>query len=245
MSDLLFPTLDEPYNGALRSCVEQIFRDYDVVAIIASGTIIRGTPDRRSDLDIHTLHRGRFRERVQAFHNGVPVELFVNPPDRIPSYFLEEAHDRRPMTAHMFATGVLIYDPTGVGVELIEEAKRTLQLLPEANLTKPQPAFYGPATQFEDADDLAERDPEGAALILGNAVWELVRCRFLSEPDWLPRGKDTLARLRQIDPESAELAIRATLAGEFKDRLEAARKLCLRITGTDGFFEWRSPRETV
>jgi len=244
--DLNIPSLSEPFATALSACLEHVFAAYDVVGLLATGTIVRGTGDARSDLDIHVLHSGEFRERVQLWFNGVPCEIFVNPPDRIQAYFDEDVRDRRPIAPHMFATGVVAYDPLGVVAPLVESARAILENSPlgPSEFASVQ-LRYSAATEFEDVDDLAERDPAAAALLLGGAVRKLAECRVALAPGWLPRAKDLLNRLREIDHVSAELAVAASSDMPFNDRLEAARKLCRRITDHDGFFEWTSPRENI
>lgn len=239
-----YPELAEPYAFALRSCVEWVLGNYEVVAIIACGTIIRGTPDRASDLDIHVLHRKPFRERIQRFFGGVPCEVFVNPTHRLTRYFRDEAADRRPMTAHMFATGFVVVDEGNVMPDLISQA-RSLLSSPPAIESRPVPrGAYGAATLFEDAEDLVERDPDAALLLLQGAVRELIACRFEAGPGWLPRPKDELSRLRELDPVAADLVL-SSLRGPLEAKLQAGRALCQHVTGATGFFEWSSPREVV
>ncbi|HWD39464.1 MAG TPA: hypothetical protein VG944_11490 [Fimbriimonas sp.] len=86
------------------------------------------------------------------------------------------------------------------------------------------------------------RDPEGALLLLGEAVVALAQYRVALEPGWLPRGKDLLARLREVDPEAARLVTDAS-QGPVEKRIAAGRLLCLHVTGFPGFFEWTSPQE--
>jgi hypothetical protein len=243
---LNLPALREPYETALRLCLEHVFESYEVTGLLASGTVVRGGGDARSDLDIQVLHANDFRERVQLWFNGVPCEIFVNPAYRVPAYFDEDVEDRRPVAPHMFATGVIVYDPIGQISELVENAKAILAAPPG-----PPSDFssvlmrYSTATEFEDVDDLAERDPGAAALHLGAAVRKLAECRVYLEPGWRPRAKDLMDRLQELDPACAELARRATSDIPFPDRLAAARELCVKVTGYPGFFEWSSPRETL
>ena len=245
-NDLNIPALRPPYDVALVSCLEHIFSTYDVIGLVATGTIVRGGGDARSDLDIHVLHGGSFRERVQLFFHGVPAEIFVNPPSRVAGYFAEDVAARRPVAPHMYATGVIVYDATGVTSQIVEEAKQILSNPPgspsEVALTM---ARYSVATEFEDVDDLAEKDPAAAALLLGGAVRKLAEFRVSAEPGWLPRAKDLMNRLREVDLESASLAELASSNLPFAQRLDAGRRLCVRVTGVDGFFEWASPREEV
>jgi len=244
--DLNLPSLSEPYSSALASCIEGLFAHYDVVAIVATGTVVRGEGDARSDIDLHVLHAGAFRERVQTRYGGVPFEIFVNHPNRVRGYFEEDVKDRRPLAPHMFATGVIVFDSAGIAEELANEAKAILANRPSAPTDTECIALkYSAATEFEDVDDLADRDPAGADFLLGSAVRRLAECRVAIEPGWLPRAKDLLSRLRELDPESASLALESTGDNSFSERLDAARKLCRRVTGYEGFFEWKSPREEI
>jgi hypothetical protein len=243
MPGLWIPDLGDPYAQALQDCLNLAFERYDVVSALVAGTIVRGTPDVRSDLDVHLLHRGSFRERRQELHRGVACEMFVNPPSRIERYFEEDRPDRRPMTAHMFATGVLVYDPDGIGATLQERARGELLNPPAPDPKQLEMARYSAATMLEDALDLAVRDRDGALLILGSAVWSLAACRVGAEPGWLPRPKDLFARLQTVDSEAARLVATANGSGSFEERMAAGQTLCVSVTGSEGFFEWVSERE--
>src|SRR5687768_9018004 len=101
MSHINFPTLPSPYAEALRDAVDFILARYEVWGVLASGTIIEGTPDANSDLDMFVIHARPQRQRVQKRFQGVATEIFVNPPTTIRRYFAEEVD--RPSTAHMLA----------------------------------------------------------------------------------------------------------------------------------------------
>ncbi len=46
-------------------------RRYDPLGIVASGTIVRGSPGPSSDLDLYVIHAAPWRQRVQRRFNGV------------------------------------------------------------------------------------------------------------------------------------------------------------------------------
>jgi len=75
---------------------------------VVSGSILRGNPDRNSDLDIYVIHRQPFRRRIQKYFIGVPCELFLNNFAQVYQYFEQECKDNRPVTAHMLASGQVI-----------------------------------------------------------------------------------------------------------------------------------------
>lgn len=230
---------------ALDECVDYLRKNFDVTAIFAGGTLVRGTGDPRSDFDIQVVHRDSYRRRIQRYFGGIPFEIFVNPLTRYEQYFTDDAASRRPITAHMIGTSVIVYDTDSVGEALRMRARESLTQLPKPDPDAVHFAKYMAATTFEDVLDLSERDVPAASLLLGTTIWELVRVRILAEDGWLPRPKDTLVRLKEVDPECAELAEGAIADSPFEDRLVAATQLCLRVTNSTGFFEWMSDPEEV
>jgi hypothetical protein len=241
--EVVFPRLDPPFAHALEECADYLFDTYEIIAIVACGTVVRGTGDKGSDLDMSVLHGGSFRERVQRFFGGAPFEIFVNPPGKIKQYFSEETAARRPITAHMLGTGFIMYDPQGIAKELAREAHELLLKPPPVDGERAQRDSYFAATLFEDAEDLVERDPAGARLLLGSAVYELVRVRLSQGPAWIPRHKDFFERLIEVDPNAARLATEALETTDLGQRFAAAKELCKLVTGATGFFEWTSSRE--
>jgi hypothetical protein len=241
---LTIPDLPGVYGEALAECARAVLDRYDVVAILAAGTIIRGTSDPRSDLDIYVIHRGNFRQRLQEWHLGVPCEIFLDPPERITKLFESDTAGRMSPTAHMFASGKAIYDPENIlpGLKAVAQEILLKPPGPASELNTIQTKYFA-ATLFEDALDLAERDPTNGAMLLGMAVWELMKCKVWIEPGWWPRAKDLPDRFRELDPEGARLAALATSLPSLEERLEAARRLCVHVTGGEGFFEWTSERE--
>jgi len=239
-----WPNLVEKYGLALRSAVEFILENYTVLGIIVSGTIIRGNPDSSSDLDIYVIHKGPFRQRLQKFFNHIPAEIFVNPPKSVESYFENEQADRRPLTAHMLATGFVVLDIDPVIRELQKKAERLLLQPPEApkDLTTPK---YMAALLFEDAVDVVERDPDTAEMIVVRAVAEMLNFCFIQAGSFIPRQKSLLNELAKIDSTTAELAHSFYQASSLKDKIELAGRIADRTIGERGFFEWESPPDTL
>jgi hypothetical protein len=247
MAQVTLPPLSDRYRAALAAAVEYVFGRWAAIGVLVSGSIVRGNPGPESDFDIFVLHGEAVRQRVQRRFGGVPAELFVNPPGRVRRYFEEEARGGggRPVTAHMFATGVAVFDPEGVVAALQDRARATLAAGPavkEALLTWKR---YTVATTLEDALDIAEADPEMCAALLSAAVLEAVRYGFWAAGRWQPRVKELLGELAALDPELAELARRFQRAGALPERIELARALVERSVGETGFFEWQSEPEEV
>ena len=240
-----WPELAAPYVTALREAVAYIFARWEPVGIVAAGTIVRGTPSPTSDLDLQVLHTEPTRQRVQRRFRGVPAEIFVNPPARIAGYFEAERRDGRPRTAHMFATGFVIFDADACVEALRERAVAVLGTPPD-----PSPEFlvryrYAVATGLEDAEDVASADPDLCAALLHRAVESAIEYRFWVGHRWQPRPKDTLAALGTLDAPLAA-AVRAFYrAADLRERGRLAREIVGRTSGATGFFEWESPVEPL
>jgi hypothetical protein len=232
------------YDRALREAVRFILQHFDVSGIIAAGTIVCGEPDPTSDLDIYVINREPFRQRVQRFFNGVPAEIFVNPPVTIRRYFVRE-QSSRPMTAHMLATGFVVLSQDPVVEELRSEAAELLQKPPEATPLELDMARYMVACMVEDALDVVERDPATAQMLLSRAVSGMLGFCFKKAGQFLPRQKELLSALAEIDPETAQMAIEFFTAADLATRLHLAEQLADRTIGTRGFFEWETVPEVV
>jgi len=240
-----FPTLAHPYHQALEEAVRFILGHFDVLGIIAAGTIIRGIPNKSSDLDIFVIHRRDERQRLQRFFNTVPTELFVNPPHQIRRYFENEIDEGRPCTAHMFATGFVVLDGDAVVGELREKGKQIMASSPNPTEMRLTQLRYGVADYYENATDVIESDPQAAMLLMSDAVHYALLFRFWQANRWLPRHKALLSELAEIDPHLAQLGRRFYSETSLEERFRVAAEIMDGTIGVRGFFEWDSELETV
>lgn len=240
-----WPQLEEPYAAALYQAVRYILEHYDARGIVVSGTIIRGSPDPSSDLDVYVIHAANWRKRAQKFFNTVPAEIFVNPPHQIEKYFEEERRDGRPLTAHMFATGFIVLDEDGEAARFQALARQVLAQPPDLSDAQLLVHRYMAATGYEDAADIATHSPENASLILSVVVYDMLRYRFLAANQPVPRHKTILKGLESLDPHLARLAYSFYNATTTPERLDLAGQIADRTLGVRGFFEWESPPEEV
>ena len=240
-----WPPLTEPYATALREVAAYIFNRWEPVGIVAGGTIIAGAPSSSSDLDLYVIHRAAYRQRVQRFFNGVPAEMFVNPPERIERQFESDRREGRPVAAHILATGFVVYDSDPVVHRLRDLANAELNVRPEPSNVALDQRRYPAATALEDAEDVADSDPALCALFLHRAVDAAINCRFWLARTWQPRGKATLTALAKIEPPLAELVRAFYCEVDLARRRALAREIVQRVTGETGFFEWESEPERV
>jgi hypothetical protein len=234
------PTLAPRYDAALQAALVYIFQNFEPFGVIVSGSIVRGNPDPSSDLDIVVLHEQSWRRRIQKWFEGVPAEIFVNSPAWIKNNLAQETSDGRPVMAHMLTTGAVVFSSSARTMELIELAQFSLAKGPNFSDSALERQRYGAACLFEDALEVAERDPSTSALILGRAAEAAVSYWFASRQRFSVRSKEQMQVIRAEDRHIAELIDGALLSPGIAERVSAARELVQGVIGHTGFFEWDS-----
>jgi predicted nucleotidyltransferase len=249
MDDLLsrcsFPLLNPPYAQALHEAVELILARFTPVGIIAAGSILRGNPDRTSDLDIYVIHTATYRQRTQRFFNGVPAEIFVNPPAQIERYFAEEHSSGKPITAHMLSNGFLVLSTDQVVEKLLNQARDWLSKTPSCSETQLTWTRYLAGNLYEDALDLSDRDPATSQMFLSRAIAAMLEYFFQSHNLFLPPGKELLVCVTEHDARLGQSARDFFTGGDLAERLHLAEQIADATIGVHGFFEWESSPEEV
>jgi predicted nucleotidyltransferase len=243
--EIVLPEVAEPYRTALLEAVTFIRQNYDPVGIVAGGSILRGEGNATSDLDIYVIHTRTWRQRVQKWFNGIPAEIFINPPVQVRRYFVEERQEGRPVTAHLLATGHTFLATDPIVETLRAEARAMLALRPDLSPQVLTMKRYMAATALEDALDIWETDPANALFILENAMSQMVQYAYLAANRPLPRLKQTLNFLNEIDGEMAAIAHQFYTETELEARLQAAQAFAHRTVQSPGFFEWQSDPQEI
>ena len=245
LDQCIWPPLASPYADALRDAVAFVMNEVDPIGVIATGTIVRGTPHASSDLDLFVIHEAPFRRRVQRFFRGVPTEIFINPPNTVRRYFAEEHRDGRPITAHMIATGEVVLQSDAVVTDLCREAADWLTRvasLSEEHIVRDR---YAASTRFEDAVDVEGSDPDTATMLMTQAVTAMLEHDCRAKDGRIPRSKDLLGTVAARDPELGRLVHAFFSATSYEHRLEAGQAIADRTVGARGFFEWDSGPDPV
>ena len=234
-SQCAWPSLLEPYATALREATELIFQEVDPVGIVATGTIIRGGAHANSDLDLFVIHLASHRRRIQRFFKGVPAEIFINPPSAVRSYFGEEDRDGRRLTAHMLATGTVIFSTDPVVDELRAEAARWLSKDTPISEFERVSTRYTIASRLEDAIDVLGTDDVTAAMLLSDAVVAMLEFACKAESGRIPRPRFSCA-LAATQPKIAALAGEFFRAVDVSERTRLAMAIADSTIGARGFF---------
>jgi predicted nucleotidyltransferase len=245
LADCQLPQLAEPFRTALQQAVAYILWRYEALGIIVGGSILRGAGHANSDLDIYVVHAAQFRQRSQKFFNGVPTEIFVNPPHQVRCYFVEEHADARPITAHIFTTGHLLLERDRVVEQLRQEAGEWLKKTPTPSSYSLTMLRYSAATLYEDALDVVTTHPETASLILDRAVYSMLQYRFWQARRFLPRDKDLLDAVGELDDELPGLGKTFYVAPDLATKVRLAEQIAAHTIQASGFFEWEEAPEDV
>ena len=240
-----WPVLSEPHAGALRRAVEFVLAETDPIGIIATGTVIRGEAHPASDIDLYVLHDAPYRRRIQRFFEGVPTEIFINPPHSVRSYFRTEHRDGRRFTAHMLATGFVVLERGPAVEQLRAESREWLARPDELTPADAQRARYTAATRLEDGADTTPTDSAVALLILARSVTEMLEFWLRSHGRPIPRAKTLVSEVTALDPVLGDMVQRFATAALPDERLNAAQRLGERVLQARGFFEWDSGPDPV
>lgn len=241
----MMPTLPQPYDAALREAVTYLLARFEPLAIVASGTIIRGTPHASSDLDLVVIHDQPWRQQVQRIFHGVPAEMFVNPPFQVRRAFVSEARHARPVLAHMLATGVVVHDSTGITAELQKEARDVMAAGSQVDAAWLEMRRYAVATAFEDACDIAAEDPIRSRSIAVQALCGAVEWWFPAQGFWQPRSKDLFIEFERLRPELGRVARAAIEESTLPEMLDAIAAVLQATIGVTGFFSWETAPELL
>lgn len=230
-----------PFAAAAAEIETHVRATYALHGLVLAGSIVRGEAGPTSDFDVMIVHREPWRLRDQRRFAGVPTELFVNPPERIRGYFASEHRDGRPCTADMFATGeILVADD--VVHDLVCEARTWLGRPVEISESALTQKRYFIVDCLDDARDALAHDPAAAAVLLAQAVRDVVAYAFWSRRQFQPRRKHLTRSLAVIDPAAADrLREFATASGDEAMRIAVA--LARHVIGADTFFAWTSERD--
>jgi predicted nucleotidyltransferase len=148
--------IKEKWEIALDKFLKNWKDNKEVSGILICGSYITGNPTKNSDIDIQIiLKRGtNWRERGNKIVDGILMEYFANPPERIIGYLEDDQKRRRKIEANMLTTGKIVLDKDGEARKLKELAKKYLnKKFDKSSIAKKELNKYH---LFDMADNLEE-----------------------------------------------------------------------------------------
>jgi predicted nucleotidyltransferase len=240
-----YPDVAEPYLTALKEGVHFIAQEFEVIGIIAAGSIIRGAAHATSDWDIYVIHDKPQRQMIQRFFAGVPTQFFVNPPIMVRRYFVSEAAEGTCITANMFTTGFVVLDRDPLVEAMRQEARLVLERGPQVSEDQLTMRAYHIGDQFENALDVIENDPDAGIMILSHAMLRMLQFYFVRQKIFIPRDKDLLRRVREHNPKLGQMVDNFYQTHEWIEKVNFAREIADATIQVQGFFECQTLLETV
>ena len=224
--------MTDRYERALEVVTEQLENEFghDLLGVMVTGSVAYGTPMKGSDLDLFALIRPAWRQRRRFAVDGVDVDLYINPVERIRTKMGGDYNK----TIDMFAKGRIVHDPQGLIAELIAEA-RQIKESPPRPPTDTYNLRYRPTEALRDAEDLADADAQAAELQLAVALRESLEAMFRREGKRPPKPKHLLQLVAEHAPDIAGDARRVLdSAVPIGERIELLRQLTQRILAPAG-----------
>lgn len=236
--------LSPMHHEALKRAISFIVERFQPTGILVAGTIIRGEGHLNSDLDFAVTHDRPWRQRVQRFENGVPIEVFVNPLFQWEKTFASEVRSGQPSMLGICSTGIPVYESGLDLTKLVATAQRLYPGGPEVSEEYLMSLRYALVTQFEDAVDIEHEDLDRSNAYVINSLQQAARLFILQAGQWLPREKRLFEHLTELNLELGG-QLRAVFAAPRTAWVELAAPIVEQVAGTARFFEWESGRQPV
>lgn len=231
----------ERYRAAAAQFTDQQKQDDEIIGIILTGSMVHGTLDKHSDIDITMILRSDcdYRERGNTWIDGIEIEYFKNPPQQIRHYFQMERNS--PHTAHMLTYGEVVYQNDPVIDELVTEAKTVWATQPPA-LRPPQidiSKYHIDDVLKDLADCEAKNDVMAATLTRSHLVDFCINIFCKHHRVFRAKAKRLQEQLEGIDSDFAEIVyLMLSGSGNWAENLPRLREYMAGLLGGERPREW-------
>jgi predicted nucleotidyltransferase len=244
LNDERLSALSPRHKLAIAATVSYIEATFDPLGILVAGTIVRGEGHANSDLDFAVVHNKPWRQRIQRFEEGIPIEIFVNPPWQWRKTFDGEVQSGHPPMLGIFSSGVPVFEGDSTVSMLVNGARWLFEQGPQISEELLTGLRYALVTHFEDAVDIEQIDLERSNAFVVNSLLQAARLHVLQSGEWLPREKILLNRLEARDPDLGQ-SIRAVLDAPRGNWVRLATPIVEHVAGAARFFAWESAPQDV
>ncbi|MCP3739014.1 nucleotidyltransferase domain-containing protein [Rossellomorea sp. BNER] len=175
----------QEWKLALNKFLKQWEKDDSAIGALVCGSYVTGNPTPHSDIDVHIILKEgtSWRERGNLYIGEYLIEYFINPPNQIKSYFLEDFEDRKSHAAVQFATGEILFDRFGIVKQLKEEGEEWIKKEYEAiSSTTLEFIKYSIWDTLDNLQDTYENGRQDFQFIYSHALSHLFNayCQFLN-----------------------------------------------------------------
>jgi hypothetical protein len=240
----------EPYDHIMTTAMSNLHTEFgaDLLGVLLVGSHAYGIPRPQSDIDLFAIIRPSWRQRRTLFMEGVEVEIFLNPIQQVRA----ELHDTdRSATIGMFAQGRILFDPTGLVKQLVQEAQDIWQQ-PRPPVTPGSSLHfslrYSCVDLLKDAQDLLTVDENAAEWVMFATLQSALNAYYHIQRRWSVKPKYQLSDLEQHAPDLAQL-VRCILSRQssIEERCLILSRFIDQVLEPIGgrLQEWRSAPENV
>ncbi|MBM7584104.1 putative nucleotidyltransferase [Bacillus pakistanensis] len=175
----------QKWKWAVNKFLEHWEEDESVIGALVCGSYVTGSPSPHSDIDVHILLKAgtNWRERGNLIIENYLIEYFINPPEQIRSYFLEDYEDRRSHAAVQFATGEILFDRFGTVEQLRQEGESWLKKEYKImNSTAIELMKYSIWDTLDNLQDAYEKGSQDYHFVYSHSLSDLFNayCHFLN-----------------------------------------------------------------
>jgi hypothetical protein len=228
------------YKPLVERFIAPYKKNPNVVGIVVTGSVVHGTPDKNSDVDVQIiLKKGDWRERGNTWVDGVEFEYLINPVAQIKLYFANETQKH---TAHMLANGVVAFERDPVIKQLVAQAKKVLRQAPPAiTVVQRENAKYALDDGRKDLEDVFLRGDafsfhQTAAMLVDKCIDVFCMVKRIGRE----KDKRLEQHLQSADPAFAKLLKAAVLEKVDKKRYRNLQQL---ISYTESLIGGPRPKE--
>lgn len=215
------PAAQARLEAALPAALARIAATPGVYAALWCGSAARGEADGHSDLDLHALVTGDHRWRGSFTVEGVPVEVFHNPPRKVRMMFAAPDH----ATVAMFAQGRAVMPHPDLAA-LVAQARAI-------HAAGPAPRSPTSAERHTLIDEVVEArslvGDELHALVALGAASRLIRALYAARGWWEVKPRHWGRDLEERAAPEAALLRRVLTAPTSTDRQAALEALALAV----------------
>jgi hypothetical protein len=104
---------------------------------------------------------------------------------------------------------------------------------------------YHCASLYENAMDMVMDDPTTTTMLLHQAIPDMLRIYFLRRNLFIPRDKDLMLRLKEVDPDLHQVFESFYQSHDFSEQLTLAGQIADATIQARGFFVCQTPLGTV
>lgn len=219
--------MEERFKVALAQAVEHVSSDPQTRAILVFGSVSRGEPHARSDIDMYALTTREAFWRTYKYFNGVQCETIYGPQKEFERVLLS----RDMISVRSFALGTTLLDLDGVMPRLTAIAKKVHAEGPAPISPKLRTKYRTILTRHLHKLEGLPEDSIAARLVANDAIHNVLFAFYHYHRLWMNNLGTRLQPVEERDPRMGQLLKDFYLGGQKPQPAIAASSIMLELLG--------------